>query len=83
MGRRRRYQTGDKTTQGFDTHRCGKMPKGVSLRKYHDLTKFERIIYGDGWVLGFADYDMDYDVAYLDSCGKNVKFCPWCGERLP
>lgn len=82
MVNRRRYQTGDRATQGFDTHRCAKMPKGVSLRRYHDMTKFERIIYGDGWVLGFVDYDYEYDVTYLDSCGKHVRFCPWCGDML-
>lgn len=83
MGREHRYQTGDKTTQGFDTHRCERMPDGASLRRYHDMTKFERRIYGDGWVLGFVEWDPEYDVTCLNSCGKDVMFCPWCGERLP
>ena len=83
MGRERRYRTGDKATQGFETHRCGKMPRGASLRRYHDMNRFERSLYGDGWILAHVDWDPEYDWTGLVSYGRDVRFCPWCGERLP
>ena len=46
------------------------------------MTRFERLLYGDGWVLAHVDWDPEYDWTGLVSYGKDVRFCPWCGERL-
>lgn len=75
----RDHTTGDKSKQGFVTHRCDARPEGYSLRKY-DKSTF--VVDGGSWVLGEHRFDYGWDYEWLGVvCG--VSFCPWCGERLP
>lgn len=76
MSHGRRHSTGDRSTQGFDTHRCERMPDGTSLRRYRKEG------HGDGWVLGRTEWDSEYDYTYLLIFDASVRFCPWCGDML-
>lgn len=77
------HTTGDKSTQGFVTHRCDAMPAGWSLRK-HDAKSY---MHDAGvWVLGHHESDWDWGCEYLEELtpfeSNHVRFCPWCGEPL-
>lgn len=70
----------------FTTHRCGSMPKGFSIRMYVDCGNSYQYPEPGGWVLGRREWDMEWDVEYLEHVTplrkSHIRFCPWCGKRL-
>ena len=69
-----RHRTGDRETQGFETHRCPPRPEGASLRRYEGPRSAE------GWVLAVAAIDEWGEHCLRGAC--LVEYCPFCGERL-
>lgn len=74
------------TRETFETHRCGSMPRGISLRRYLPTGGRVQRPEPGGWVISFTDCDPDWDYTYLHPVnphrGEGARFCPWCGERL-
>ena len=73
-------------TESFETHRCGAMPDGFSLRRYEPDGRSPQYPEPGGWVLAMHDYDYEWMTDYLNHLTpyrrQSVRFCPWCGERL-
>ena len=73
-------------TDRFETHRCGAMPDGFSLRRYEPDGRAHQYPEPGGWVLAMHDYDFEWMTDYLNHLTpyrrQSVHFCPWCGERL-
>lgn len=69
----------------FDTHRCGAMPKGFSIRRYRSDERYPWPESG-GWVLSRTAWDSEWDYTYLEHVNPwrrhGMRFCPWCGEKL-
>ena len=70
----------------FETHRCGAMPEGFSLRRYEPSGRAHQYPEPGGWVLAMHDYDWEWCQDFLNEVtpfhNQFVRFCPWCGERL-
>lgn len=76
-----RQRTGSRELQGFESHRCGMVPDGVSIRRY-DRASDEYVYRGlRGWMLHFLSFDAEYGWPYMEAVGE-IAYCPWCGERL-
>lgn len=66
----------------IETHRCSAKPEPFSVRRYGEPS-----ILPHGWVLARRTYDTEGMSLFLDNVtfGEDecIRFCPWCGKRLP
>ena len=63
------------------THRCNRsLEHKISIRYQKPYKWIDK--YPVGWQLYYLDYSSEWDSYCLSLAARNIKYCPYCGEKL-